>query len=249
MQEHVTPRVALRAAAAALAALACAPAVPAITLGDVEVKSALGEALDARIPVLAAPGDSLRGGCFTLSPDAASDLPAPLGATLELRRSAAGARLRVRTAEPVQDPALTLGILIACPGSDAAAARKDYSILLDPPRVQARAGTAAATPAIATLGARPGDTLASIAEKIYPRNVKARRAYLAAIRADNPALASLADDEPLPADAQVVLPDLRTFMKAVPAPRSPCGNARSGSPALRALGGTRARRRRTRAPG
>ncbi len=85
MQEVVTVRAALRAAAAALAVAASGPAVPAITLGDVEVRSALGEALDARIPVTAAPGDTLRGACFSVAPDASGALPALPGATLELR--------------------------------------------------------------------------------------------------------------------------------------------------------------------
>ncbi len=237
MQEVVTVRAALRAAAAALAVAASGPAVPAITLGDVEVRSALGQALDARIPVTSAPGDTLRGACFSVAPDASGALPALPGATLELRRSAAGARLRVQTKAPVQDPAVALGIAIACPGTDAAVERKEYSILLDPPRVAAAAPSATpalATPAIATLGAQPGDTLASIAAKIFPRDRNARRAYLAAIRADNPALASLSDTDPLPADAQVALPDLRTFMKAAPAPRALAAAEEPGAPSVEA---------------
>ena len=232
MQEVVTRRAALYAAAAALAAVASGAAM-AITLGEVEVRSALGEALDARIPVTAAPGDVLRGACFSLAPDAASAIPAVPGATLELRRSASGTRLQVRTPAPVSEPVLGLGIAVACPGSDAAAQRKEYSILLDPPRVARAAGAAAPTPAVATLDAQPGDTLESLARKIFPRERNARRAYLAAIRADNPALASLADTDPLPADAQVVLPDLRTFMKAAPAPRTDVAAESAAAPAPR----------------
>ena len=213
MQEVLTARAALRAALSALVVAASGPAASAITLGEVEVRSVIGEALDARIPVAAGPGEQLRGACFSFAPDAASELPAPVGATLEL----SGGRLRVRTKEPVQDPALTLGILIVCPGSDAAT-RRDYSILLDPPRV-ARA-TPSATTAVATLAARPGDTLQSLATQVFPREARARRAYLAAMRAQNPALADLSDTDPLPEDAQVALPDLRTFMRAAPAARS-----------------------------
>jgi phage tail protein X len=210
----MTPRGAL-----ALALFLAAPAAGAVSLGNLEVRSALGDPLDARIAVTPGAGESLRGACFSLSRDPGSGVPRLSDAELVLQRSASGTYLRLRSPAPIQEPALALGIVIACPGQPAQETR-EYALLVDP-KVRTAAPQVASRPSNTTLGARRGDTLESIATAIFPRNAGARRDYLAALRADNPALAERGDAEPIPAHAAVVLPDLRTFSRRARAPAAP----------------------------
>ncbi len=194
----------------ALALCASAPAF-AFTLGNIEVRSALDEPLDARIPIAASAGDGLAGACFTLTPPGVPGAPHLHGGSLGLRRSAKGAYLRVRSSAPVREPAILVGIAIACPGQPPQETRR-YSILLDPRH------RIAAPVAAESLTARQGDTLESVAATIFRRNASARHDYLEALRTANPALAALGDGAPIAAGSLIALPDLRTFARSRHAP-------------------------------
>src|SRR3954469_14521001 len=65
----------------------------------------------------------------------------------------------------------------------------------------------------ATLIARIGDTLESIAHAIFPKNLTARRTYIEALRDANPSLSTLGENDPIPIDTPIALPDLRTFAR------------------------------------
>jgi hypothetical protein len=194
----------------------------AITLGEPQVRSALGEALDVLIPVTLGPGESIEPSCFALSRDAPGEIPRLGAARISVQRSADGTLLRVRTATPVNDPALVLGVTASCPGT-AGEFKRDFSLLLDPrptPRAAPASGAPGAIAAIreitTTLIARIGDTLESIANAIFPRNRAARKSYIEALRETNPPLAALGDNEPIPLETPIALPDLRTFAHARP---------------------------------
>ena len=103
----------------------------ALELGDAQVRSALGENLDLRVPVTIAKGESIEPSCFTLARDPAASVPRISGARVSLERSAVATYLRVRTDSVVSDPAFVLGIVAACPGLSAEV-RRDYSLLVDP---------------------------------------------------------------------------------------------------------------------
>jgi hypothetical protein len=227
----------------AAALVLVAPATGAIALGDPEVRSALGEPLDLRIPVTIGSGESIEPSCFTLARQPAADVPRLTGARVSLQRSAAGSYLRIESGTSINEPALVLGIIAACPGQ-AGEYKREYSVLLDPRRgalpaaaaesAQAVAvpGDASAAPAAATvrsitatLMARIGDTLESIANAIFPRNRAARKSYIEALRESNPPLAVLADKEPIPIDTPIALPDLRTFARARPGPGTQIASA------------------------
>ena len=200
------PLIALFAASLALVS----PQAGAVSLGEVEVRSALGENLDVRIPVTIGKDESIEPSCFSLSAGEVSSIPRLAAARISIERSARGAQLRIRSSRPVDEPALMLGIAASCPGQ-ASEYQRDYSLLLDPkpwPKV-------ALTPMsiAATLIARIGDTLESIANAIFPRNRSARSSYIAALRESNPPLAGLGEREPIPIDARIALPDLRSFAK------------------------------------
>jgi pilus assembly protein FimV len=198
---------------------------PALTLGEARVRSSLGDPLDVRIPVTLAPGEAIEPGCFSLVREATADMPRVTGARISVERSAAGTQLRVETRTPVNEPALVVGIAASCGG--AAAVKRDYSLLLDPPAAGRAPPSQAPAPATAraqppatalrdiaaTLVARIGDTLESIAHAIFPRNRSARRTYVEALRDANPNLATLGENDPIPVDTPVALPDLRTFAK------------------------------------
>ena len=192
-----------------------APQALALALGEPELRSALGERLDLRIPVTIGKGESIEPACFTLSRDGAAQAPRLTAARISLERSAQGTYLRIRTDSAVSEPALTLGIAASCPGQSSEL-RRDYSLLVDPRTSAAPPASRLATTfpsAVATLIARIGDTLESIANAIFPHNRAAKKSYIDALRESNPPLASLSDRDPIPVDTPIALPDLRTFAR------------------------------------
>lgn len=204
MQEVLIP-----ASRAALFCTLAALALPAhsVVLGEIEVRSALGERLDARIPVTAAEGQVVNSKCFSLVRDAEPGIPVLAEGRLSVEQVAGAQFLRVRTSIPVLEPAVMIRVRAAC-AADTAEALRQYTVLLDP---RPASGVATSPPAIAaTLNTRPGDTLEAIAAKVVPDRA-ARRQYLAAIRSLNPSLAALDAKDPIPEGAAVALPDLRTY--------------------------------------
>jgi phage tail protein X len=195
------------------------------------VRSALGENLDLRIPVTIGKGESIEPSCFTLSRDPGTAGPGLAAARVSLERSAQGTYLRIRSDSYVNEPALALTVVAACPGQFAEY-RRDYSLLIDPrtpgqataassgalaparaPSETAPIGIASLPAAVATLFARIGDTLESIADAIFPRNQAAQKSYIDALRESNPPLAALGDRDPIPVDTPIALPDLRSFAR------------------------------------
>lgn len=204
----------------------------ALTLGDPEIRSNLGDALDLRFPVTLAKGEFIEPSCFKLAPDGEASAPRVAAGNVSVERSAGGTFLRLRTTSPITDPAVVVGVVAACRGLPQEY-KREFTIALEakkvvastPEATVASAAPAAAEsslafepssllPAIATLIARIGDTLESIARAIFPDNSNARRSYIDALRESNPQLKGLADNEQIPIDAPVGLPDLRTFSKA-----------------------------------
>ncbi|HEX7605398.1 MAG TPA: hypothetical protein VF348_01720, partial [Usitatibacter sp.] len=214
----------LAAAAFALAALDA----HALALGDAEVRSVLGENLDLRIPVTIGKGESIEPSCFKLATEPAGSVPRVTGGRVSLERSLLATHLRVRTDTAISEPAIVLGIVASCSG-ESAQARRDYSLLFDPRAAAAPRSTSGdagaradspeppwTLPSIATLIARIGDTLESIANAIFPGNRAAKESYIQALRDTNPPLAALGERDPIPIDTPIALPDLRTYARARP---------------------------------
>jgi pilus assembly protein FimV len=219
----------------------------ALTLGDPEVRSSVGDALDLRFPVTLAKGEFIEPSCFKLAAEGDASAPRVAAGNVSLERSAGGTFLRVRTGAPVTDSTIAIGVAASCRGLPGEF-KREYTINIEArksvasaPAFTATAATPAAEsaspstepssllPAIATLIARIGDTLESIARAIFPDNGNARRSYLDALRESNPPLKDLADNEPIPVDTPVALPDLRTFSKAKHT--SPASKAAPSAPA------------------
>jgi pilus assembly protein FimV len=212
-----------------------APGTDAVSLGKAELRSRLGEPLEARIPLTADPGEALRGTCFSLLTAPQGSLAA-IGTHLELRHHAHGADLYVRSRAPLNDREVAFAITLPCTGAlGADPARYSFALSVPAPAsvpTGASAGPSpaasppardrgAALPVVARLPARSGDTLASIAHAIFPGNAEARQRYIAAMRRQNAALSTLGDDQPIAQGTRVALPDLHAFAATMPAPRAP----------------------------
>lgn len=239
----------------AIALFALAVDARALSLGEPVVGSAPGQPFDVRFPVSLERGESIQPSCFQL----ASGTGLASG-TVSLERSAGATMLRLRSVAPVAGDAVSLSIVAKCAGQDREY-RREYTVALGARTAGAPTSLAAAAapssaipppsqllPSIATLVARIGDTLESIARAIFPNNRAVRASYVEALRANNPSLTSLRDDEPIPVDTPVSLPDLRAFSQAqrahafarrestppravAPAPAEPSASAESPAPA------------------
>ena len=130
--------------------LAMAPAVQAITLGDVSVRSTLGQRLQATVPVYLSAGEALTGGCV-----------APRSGTSDLRR-VPGAKvttpeatregvyeLQVTSASALYEPMYELELMAQCPGAPGLI--RQYVLMLDLPA----ATLAIRTPAADTRATEP----------------------------------------------------------------------------------------------
>ena len=238
-------------------AIAVATPAFAIGLGDIEVRSNLGEILDASVAIAPGEGESLAPECFALARGAADGTRFITRARLMIEGDRASRRLRIRSLAPVNDPAVTLRVNAACPRGGGLVTR-DFVVLLDPRARGAGAideplagdrgvppsGASASPPEASAMAAerssaafesRPGDTLKSIASAIFPRNGGARRVFIEALREENPGLAPLKDGEPIPAGSPLKLPDLRTFAKGrsldgAPAKSTPVAQAVTAPP-------------------
>jgi pilus assembly protein FimV len=199
----------------------------AIGLGDIEVRSALGQVLDARIPLVLEPGKPVDPSCFTLMRGARDGaLPTLVRGTLTLERTSGAAALRIRSPVRIAEPALALRIRAACPGRPDQDERQ-YAVLLDP--LPGSEGVRTLPVIGASLAARPGDTLASIAELVFPGDRTARAQYLAALREANADLTRHGEG-PLPAGATISLPDLRTHARGRAPATPPTTMARAQPP-------------------
>lgn len=120
----------------------------AVGLGEIEVRSALGQVLDARIPLALEPGKPVGASCFFLMHGARDDgVPALVGGVLTLERTSGAAALRIRSPVRVSELALALRVRAACPGQPDQDERQ-YTVLLDPRRVSE--GAIAAPPPAAS---------------------------------------------------------------------------------------------------
>jgi hypothetical protein len=119
-----------RALAAAVALALFPHASFALMLGEPEVRSALGRALDVRIPVSGNGADAADEACFALLADPAAVNPLAR-AQLTVEQQGGRTYLRVRSTEAMVEPATTLRVRAACPPASGVLVR-EYGILLDP---------------------------------------------------------------------------------------------------------------------
>lgn len=127
--------------------LGLAPAGHALTLGDISVRSTLGQRLDATVPVRLAPGESLDGTCVAPGQQG-SDLRHVPGTSVTAPQAAREGvyELRVTSDAALYEPMYELELKVQCPGAPILV--RQYVLMLDLPG--AVAVSAAETPAPAT---------------------------------------------------------------------------------------------------
>ncbi|HEX5128817.1 MAG TPA: hypothetical protein VFV90_03670 [Usitatibacter sp.] len=184
---------------------------PALELGPVEVRSALGEQLDARIPLRAREGEWFHAKCLALTREAIPGVASLAEATLSVERRRASTSLRIRSAEPVTEPALAFGVASSCAGASHPLGPA-IAILIDPPRVDRaarspeRKGAVAAQPAKARVAPEKATRAAAPApvRPMHP-SVEPR----APIEPKAQPAASAAGESKVAARAPVAAPDAR----------------------------------------
>lgn len=149
--------------AAAIAALLANGSALALSLGPIEVSSALGEPLRAELPLGVAPGERVTPDCFRLTTDASAGSRGglPYEASVQLLGNGPARRLAITGRTPLREPLLDLVIAVDCAG--APRMERGYTLMLSPrsqPAQRAPSPTAA-TPS--PTAATPSPTAAAAA--------------------------------------------------------------------------------------
>jgi hypothetical protein len=110
-----------------LLGLCHAGAAAALGLGELDVRSRLGQPLHATVNILGA-GAAAAADCFSLAPGNDSIAP-PLRAQLSIEQAGDQTLLHIRTPQAVQDPIAQFVLVSDCEGR----LQRDYVVLLDPP--------------------------------------------------------------------------------------------------------------------
>jgi Tfp pilus assembly protein FimV len=139
--------------------LALAPAGQSLTLGDISVRSTLGQRLDATVPVRLSAGEALASGCVAPGRQT-SDLrsvPLPIVTTPQAAREGLY-ELRVTSTASLYEPMYELELKVECPGAPIII--RQYVLMLDLPAAVASskgpASESALVPSSATSIPPPG---------------------------------------------------------------------------------------------
>lgn len=123
----------------------------ALGLGDISVRSHLGQPLHAVVNVLGAPTE-LDTDCFRIDP-AGEGIAAPTRVQLRIERSGAQTLLHIRTSQAMNDPVAQFVLAAECETR----LQREYVVLLDPPALAPDLSTetpsAEAQPGVGTPGA------------------------------------------------------------------------------------------------
>lgn len=105
-----------------------AASAAAIGLGDLDVRSYLGQPLHVTVRIIGADAKT-SADCFSLGPSEGSAVPPPRRAQLSLEKSGDRAVLHIRTPYTMDEPVAQFELISDCD----ARLRRDYVVLLDPP--------------------------------------------------------------------------------------------------------------------
>ncbi len=226
-----------------LALVGCSFGAHAVGLGNLDIRSYLGEPLNLRIGVITQQNEEIDTNCFAVinAPGSEANVSRrDVRLTLVDKRNSR--YLEIRGTNAFNEPIGRLSIRAGCQADSGVV--RDYSLLLDPapllaPATINRESTVNVMPiepaqspnkgaSTGSWTVYDGDTLSSLARGIHPGAPSRQAQYIAALRGLNPALAGVADNAPLPVNSQLVLPDLKTLSSAA---------QRSGSRPRSAVGG------------
>lgn len=140
---------------AGMALLAASPSVHALSLGEINVRSSLGQRLDASIPVQLAAGESLASGCIRAVNGSSNDLSGVPNATVITPEAArpGSYTLRISSAAALYEPIYALKLQAGCAGT--AAISRQYVLMLDLPGMTVEQAISPAQPPVSQTGQRP----------------------------------------------------------------------------------------------
>ncbi len=215
----------------------------AIELGDVQVRSHLGQPLRASIAYALAPNEAISGTCVSVH---SGHLPGGVPGIGEATVSVANGIISISGKTAIREPLVTMRLDIRCPY--AAQISRDYTMLVDPafieertvaspaPAVRSNVAAAAntAAPAVAPRPAtgnepvregtryqvQPGETLSEIAQRIVDRPVALWPA-VNGIFAANPDAFLDSDPNKLKAGSWLTIPDFGAAAPLSIAPSAP----------------------------
>jgi len=142
--------------------LGLAPAGQALTLGDINVRSTLGQRLDATVPVRLGAGETLASTCVVPGQQG-SDLRRVPGAEVTAPQAAREGvyELRVTSGAPLYEPMYELELKVQCPGAPILV--RQYVLMLDLPGAVAASVPNAAGSDAAPVPVAPGQVLVPVA--------------------------------------------------------------------------------------
>lgn len=217
----------------------------ALGFGNITVSSRLGANLQAEVSLLTGAGDDRYAAeCFRLAQpvDSSAGLPVLIDGRLTVERRNGRLSLLVRSTQPVNEPVLLVSLRAGC-GAEVV---REYTVLLDAPEAGratpvaqanqmlrvAREQKAVAAPApdrsVQEDDGYPeqwqttqGETALSIADRLFPRQPKARARFVSALLASNPDINfGRLGDEPLVAGESLRIPDTRRSVRSNRSPSS-----------------------------
>ncbi|MDW5416054.1 hypothetical protein R6242_05655 [Iodobacter sp. CM08] len=205
-----------------LASVLLQPAYAAV-LGDLQVRSALGERFNARINVVANDGDELDSHCFRLVATQDENV-AHLRAHLSFEANETGGQLVLRGDEPLQEPLVNFSIRLRCASEKSAIFQRDYNVLLDPREYKSKRSIEVAValptirrqlPAFAGIWqSQEGDSVERIARAYFPQDRAKKARMVDEIYRLNPDLAQNTNAR-LPINTNIKLPDRNSVLANV----------------------------------
>jgi pilus assembly protein FimV len=207
----------------------------AVSLGEIQTSSHIGDVLQARVVLTASPDEGVTADCIRLEgprSEAADDLPWLRAGRIRLSTQADGQQvLLINSLQSIQSPVIMLAVRIDCN----ATLRREYTLLLNPPSgtdttPQLAVPVAATSPADTSGNvwrAAKGESLRSIARNLFPTDKTLQTRYIALLRQHNvDKLQGIGDSTRLPAGIELAVPDANE-LSAAPAVTEPAPSRRS----------------------
>ncbi|WP_410499829.1 FimV family protein [Chitinibacter sp. S2-10] len=187
----------------------------ALTLGELQLQSYIGQPFRATIPYTLNADEALYSDCISLS-KADGDIPDLDNASITLRsRNERSGMLLISSANLLGEPAIKVGIRIACENLNLS---RSYTAFLEvaPLTASSLPVSSRTSTKQQTITTRSSTTLADIASRYYPASSSQYSLYLDKLLDANP---DYGRDTPIAIDSEIVIPtQLRSRKKPEPKP-------------------------------
>jgi hypothetical protein len=237
-------------AALAIALILLPESALALGLGDLKLKSSLGQPVAAEIELIGASDTMPDGECFRLAPgsDLETGYPWLQYGRLTLQRIDGKTKLLLSSTQPLWEPIVEIGVKVGC-GIELSRRYTVLPTMAEPAALPQAAADSATTTIAATessVAERPaaaedwiaaeGESVRTLARKLVPLSVSARLRLIAAIGGANPELSSGGKywyKKPLAAGTHVKMPEqdaLQTTQTAEIAMAAKLGGVKKPAP-------------------